>query len=373
MRIDANVMKPEERATFALRELYQQYGYRQFKMGKFEPYDFYVRNRDFISSDRVITFSDMSGRLMALKPDLTLSIAKNYRETPGCAEKVYYSENVYRISKSEGAYKEILQTGLECIGELDLCHVCEVTLLAAKSLGVLAEDYVLEVSHMGLIRAILAELEEDTRAELIRRIGEKNLHEIREICRRRAVGRDVAAAVELLVLTYGSYDKALPALSALCVNEEAEAAVSELGDVCRILERNGLAENINIDFSIVNDLQYYSGILFRGFIRGIPESVLSGGRYDKLMERMGKKAGAVGFALRLDALDAWERTEKPYDADVVFLYDEDDDIARVLQEAREIRQRGLSVLVERKLPPKLTYGKLVKIKEGKVTCLEDNA
>ncbi|MEE0741930.1 MAG: ATP phosphoribosyltransferase regulatory subunit [Emergencia sp.] len=373
MRIDKNAMKKEERATLALRGLYQQYGYKPFKMGKFEPYDLYVRNRDFISSDRVITFSDMNGRLMALKPDLTLSIVKNYREFPGCVEKVYYSENIYRASKSAKVYKEILQTGLECIGELDLYHICEVTLLAAKSLGVITEDYVLEVSHMGLIKGILNTVEEETRAELIKCIGEKNLHEIRDICRACRIEQGIAAALELLISTYGSYDKVLPALSALCVNKEAEEAVGELGDVCRILEVNGLADNINIDFSIVNDLNYYSGILFKGFIRGIPESILSGGRYDKLMERMGKSGGAIGFALYLDALDVLERKEKKYDVDVAFIYDRKDDIAEVLKAAKAIRETGKTVSVERTIPPKVTYEKMVKLEEGKVVCLEDNA
>ena len=97
------LLKREERAVFELRSLYQKYGYRQYKMGKFEEYDLYVRNKDFLVSDGIITFTDTNGRLMALKPDVTLSIIKNSTDAPGCLHKVYYNENVYRISGSRRA------------------------------------------------------------------------------------------------------------------------------------------------------------------------------------------------------------------------------------------------------------------------------
>lgn len=96
MKINKNTMKSDEKATFELRGLYEKYGYSRFKTGKFEEYELYVRNKDFIAADSIITFSDTNGKLMALKPDLTLSIVKNYRYIPGICGKVYYSENIYR-------------------------------------------------------------------------------------------------------------------------------------------------------------------------------------------------------------------------------------------------------------------------------------
>ena len=78
--MDETLLKREERAVFALRALYRRYGYLPFKMSKFEEYELYARNKDFLLSDRVITFTDLNGRLMALKPDVTLSILKNAEE-----------------------------------------------------------------------------------------------------------------------------------------------------------------------------------------------------------------------------------------------------------------------------------------------------
>lgn len=109
----SKILKSEERAVLALRSLYRKYGYMPYKMSKFEEYDLYVKNKDFLVSDSVITFNDMDGRLLALKPDVTLSIVKNTDDKPLCKTKLFYNENVYRVSGSTHAYKEIMQTGLE--------------------------------------------------------------------------------------------------------------------------------------------------------------------------------------------------------------------------------------------------------------------
>ena len=146
MIINQQVLKSEERVAFGLRELYHAYGYRQYKMSKFEEYDLYARNKDFLVSDHVIPFTDTDGKLMALKPDVTLSIVKNGKDAQGL-QKVYYDENVYRISGSSRSYREIMQTGLECIGEVDDCAIAEVLMLAIESLARIADDYVLEIGR----------------------------------------------------------------------------------------------------------------------------------------------------------------------------------------------------------------------------------
>ena len=132
MNISESVLKSDERVALRLRELYGAYGYGQYKMSKFEEYDLYAGNKDFLISDNVITFTDTNGKLMALKPDVTLSIVKNTKEGEGL-RKVYYDENVYRISGSSRSYREIMQTGLECIGEIDDYAITEVLMLAAES------------------------------------------------------------------------------------------------------------------------------------------------------------------------------------------------------------------------------------------------
>ena len=124
-----SVLSREERATFALRALYAGCGYSRYKMSKFEEYDLYARNKDFLVSDNIITFTDTDGRLLALKPDVTLSIVKNSRAAEGLT-KVFYNENVYRVSGSTKNFREIMQVGLECIGDVGSAEIGEVLSLA---------------------------------------------------------------------------------------------------------------------------------------------------------------------------------------------------------------------------------------------------
>ena len=76
--------------------------------------------------DRVITFTDLDGRLLALKPDVTLSIAKNAQVGPGGCGRYYYQENVYRPSQESHTFREISQMGLECIGAVDDAAAAQV-------------------------------------------------------------------------------------------------------------------------------------------------------------------------------------------------------------------------------------------------------
>ena len=142
-----------EETVSRLSALYESYGYMRFKMSKFEEYDTYVRNKSFLTSDNVITFTDTNGKLMAMKPDVTLSIVKSSKDEAGVTKKVYYNENVYRVSGDSHAFKEIMQSGLECIGDVGLYEISEVISIALESLKKIASAYVLDLSHLGIIAA----------------------------------------------------------------------------------------------------------------------------------------------------------------------------------------------------------------------------
>ena len=220
----------EEQAVFALRALYEQYGYAPYKMSKFEEYDLYVRNKDFLISDGIITFTDTDGKLMALKPDVTLSIIKNSKDRPGCVRKVYYNENVYRVSEDAHCFKEILQTGLECMGDIDEATLYEVLLLAAASLSEVGQRAVLDIAHRGVIEDLLTPLalSEEALTALYRCIREKNAHELSDVCTAYGVPTDTADTLRQVVGIYGNPADALPRLTALLGDSEALAQLARL-------------------------------------------------------------------------------------------------------------------------------------------------
>lgn len=357
----SGVLRPDEAAVFALRGIYEKYGYSRFKMSKFEEYDLYVKNKDFLVSEGVITFMDNDGRLLALKPDVTLSIVKNFVPEKGCVQKVYYNENVYRISEG-GSFKEIMQTGLECMGDIGLYDVAEVIMLAAKSLKSIDGKYILDISHLGVISAITeaAGLSKTAADDILRCIGQKNMHGIARICEENGVEKFLSDALNVVVTSYGSCEKVISSLRKIDAADIIKNPLDELEALFSLLKRMGADENVDIDFSIVNDMNYYSGIVFRGYIEGLPAGVLSGGEYANLLKKLGKKGGAIGFAVYLDMLERLSGTRNDYDVDVVIKY-ADGQENELADAVKQYEQKGLSVFCAKKIPQKLRYRELCSI------------
>ena len=197
------------------------------------------------------------------------------------------------------------QVGVECMGEVDSACVAEVLKLAAESLRLCSEEYVLEISHLGMLGAFVDAIASDgkMRDELLQCVTEKNLHGISRVC--REYGRDESAgeALRQLVSLYGSPKAVMPKIRALAEENGAADFAEELGRAAAAFAGSEAEGRIRIDFSASGDVKYYNGIAFKGFISGIPESVLSGGQYDRLMRRMGRRDRAVGFAVFLNKLE----------------------------------------------------------------------
>ena len=301
--IDENILKFEEQAVFAMRNLFVNRGYRPFKMSKFEEYDLYSKNKDFLVSDGVITFNDTNGKLLALKPDVTLSIIKNSKDT-GDLQKYYYNENVYRISESTHAYKEIMQTGLECIGKVTENEVKEVASLAIDCLKVVSPSCVLSLSHVGLTNALFEDysINGEQKAMVIRALTEKNAGDLKSL-----LNKEQFDCLKGLIHAFESVKETFEFLDKIAISKESKKLLGEFKYVCDSLCDLGYSENIAVDFSVTSPDGYYSGITFKGYINGIAQRVLSGGQYDNLMQKMGRKAGAIGFAVYLDGLERLDK------------------------------------------------------------------
>jgi len=361
-----NMLNGGDSVTASLGKLYRGFGYSRYKMSKFEEYDTYAKNKDFLISDRVITFTDVSGKLLAMKPDVTISIIKNTDDDLEKIHKMYYKENVYRVSPGSYGFKEIMQMGLECIGDVDSYSLCEVIILAAKSLDVISPHFYLDISHMGFVSAILSEAGFNSvqKADALCAIGEKNLPLLNSICTGIGLDENKTRAVLGLVNIYGKVEDVLDKLKGLCINEEAKKALYDIESLCEALKCTNLSDRVQIDFSVVNDMNYYNGLVFRGYIEGIPTGVLSGGQYDKLMEKMGKKSKAVGFALYLDLLERLDIAKKEYDADTIIVYDNRTAYSLVISEAQKQIETGKTVLCLKKVPADIRYKTKLDFTQG---------
>lgn len=304
MEISEQVMDSRERIGFRLRSLYHANGYHRYRMGKFEEYDLYARNKDFLFSESVITFMDTNGRLMALKPDVTLSMVKNVRDQ-GELQKFYYHENVYRVSSAADGFREQTQVGVECMGPVDTGCLGAVLKLAAESLSLISERYILEISHLDLLSAMIDAIapDDEARKRILQCAGEKNIHGIRQVCREAGIAQGAEEPLVRLLGLYGEPRKVLPKVRALAEEYGCGDEARQLSQLAAMFAGTGAENHLWIDFSASGDTRYYNGIAMKGFIDGVPDCVLSGGQYDSLMRRMGRKDRAVGFAVFLDRLD----------------------------------------------------------------------
>ena len=248
-----NILTDEEKYAQELRRLYASWGYSFYRMSRFEEYDFYAGKKDFLTSGAILTFTDLDGRLMALRPDVTLSIIKH--ADPG---KYYYYEKVYRPKSS--SYREIPQCGIECTitGDKGLEEVIRLALMSLQTVSE-GRKYVLDVADAGLAAQLIPP---DKTRIILQYLSEKNIHGLKEI---NAPEQIIALAEKT-----GVFDD-IPGL------EEYH-------------------DEIRTDYSAITSLSYYNGYVFKGYIDGIPEAVLSGGQYSV------DGVNGIGFAVYLDAV-----------------------------------------------------------------------
>jgi ATP phosphoribosyltransferase regulatory subunit len=277
-----------------LRSLYESLGYTRFSMRRFEEYALYLENKSFLKSESVLTFTNPDGKLMALKPDVTLSIVKHARPERRGVEKVYYKESVYRLAPTGGEFTEIDQMGVEALGALDACTVGEVVRLAVESLRAVGGAYVLEVSHMGFASGLMeaAGLPPEQKERFFELIRRKSAHELAAVAAREGVDAAYAAKIVELPELSGPFPAVLERAERLAVCDDMRSALTELKALYALLTAAGLGDRLQLDFSMLNDLDYYNGIVFQGYVQGAPRVVLSGGRYDHLMRASARRATA---------------------------------------------------------------------------------
>lgn len=283
-----------EKLLLSLRALWIEEGYSFFRMRNFEEYDFYAKNKDFLDSKSIISFRDIDGSLLALKPDVTLSLVKRSNEN-GKIEKKYYSESVYRVPPFSEYFKEITQTGLECLGPLKDDDIISVVSLANRSLKKVSSASILTISHMKVLDRLTEGLLEDEKKELLSLVSKKNISEI------KAFGEENERRKECALSFLSLIDGKKTNNELISILEEKKIEKIVIDELVNVIS---LDSSIVLDFSFSGAMGYYNGIVMKGYIEKLPTPILSGGEYDILLQRMGKKENkAIGFAFYLNELE----------------------------------------------------------------------
>lgn len=331
-----NFLEKKDQIALSLENMYNAFGYKKYNMNKFEEYSFYMENKSFLDDLRVIVFNDPNGKLMALKPDITMSIIKNCAKEQDKNHKIYYNESVFRIPKSDTEYKEIRQTGLEYVGEIDTYQTIEILNLACKSLEMLSEDYTLVLSNMGIILSVLdkMELQASQKNEVINFIKQKNMHDLERYIENNQI-KNTEILLDILKINHDA-KKGIKELSKIIKDNDCIKSMEQVIDT---LTKVQPSEKIKLDFSYIASTEYYNGLIFVGYIDGVATQTLSGGRYDKLVSKMGmENKSALGFAVDLT------QTNKILADNIIdtqeIKYSENDDIEKIIKNANKMFEDG---------------------------------
>ncbi len=282
-------------------------GYRGIETPTFEFFDVFSREVGTVPSRELYKFFDKEGNTLALRPDMTPSIARAvskyfHDETP--IRLCYMGNTFINYDKYQGRLKETTQLGAELMGEESVSadvELLSVLVEALKAAGL--EEFQVSVGQVEFFKALLKEAGIGSEAEesLRRLISDKNRFAAEELL----AGYELSPKLRetfLEMATLSGSAEALEKARALTDNPEALKALGRLEDIYRGLKEKGFEKYISFDLSMLSKYNYYTGIVFRAYSYGYGEPVAKGGRYDTLLSHFGRELPAVGFAIVVDQL-----------------------------------------------------------------------
>lgn len=321
-----------------LTHLFRSRGYAEIITPEVEFYDSFVTGGCAIPQEAMLKVIDRSGKICVMRPECTIPIARvaatKLKDSP-LPQRFYYNQNVYRSSSgNRGDKGERAQCGIELIGargvRADLEMIC-MAVDALRSCGL--KKFHIEIGHAGIYRALASEMKIDNEtAEQIRALIEgKSFAALRAFLADFS-DRPACAALNQLAYLFGGVE-VLDEAEALGSGEEG--TIAYLRTLHQLLTQAGYGEYIRFDLGLVHQIDYYTGVVFRGYVEGAGTAVLSGGRYDHLLESFGRPAQATGFAVDVDAVAACLPTAEMPVVDTIIHYD----LSRLADAIRKVDER----------------------------------
>ncbi|MBI5586894.1 MAG: ATP phosphoribosyltransferase regulatory subunit [Deltaproteobacteria bacterium] len=264
--------------------------------------------------ERVLKFIDPStGRVVALRPDITPQIARvvatRMKDYP-LPLRLCYNENVLRYEEpKEGKSREVLQIGAEYISRAASAEAdAEMITMAIEALTDLGlKSFKIDIGDVGFLRAILERLKvsPDERRLIKEAVAIKDTSGLEEIL--KDLGSKITADDKQILLNlttlYGE-EEVVKKASSFLTDPQTRSSIANLQKIVDIITEKGLKDFVTIDLGEVRGYDYYTGIIFEGFASGVGKPILSGGRYDTLLEKYGYPAAATGFAFDVENIVA---------------------------------------------------------------------
>jgi len=286
-----------------LTDIFLKHGYTEVVTPGLEFFDVFTFKSRYFAQESMYKLTDAKGRLMVLRPDSTMPIARlvatRLREEP-LPLKLFYNQSIFMVNpKNSGRDDEFAQSGIEIIGGDGTAADYEALVLAIQSLSVCGDEFRLEIGESSIFRLLVAELgiDSDEADNIQALIDTKNYPALSDVL--SAYSGDAAEALRALPTLFGGAE-VFEIAEKYMITPELKSKLSSLKKIYDALAGSGINE-IKVDLGLVHKNNYYTGIIFRGFVEGYGSPVLSGGRYDNLIGDFGRDVPAVGFAVNVDA------------------------------------------------------------------------
>ncbi|ALP05047.1 ATP phosphoribosyltransferase regulatory subunit [Clostridioides difficile] len=277
--------------------------YFQIEPQLFEEYDEFTTINNKIPEESMVKV--VNGKVMVLRADITTSIIKSLvpRWEDGLKLKLFYNSSIYKNKNTVGI-KEIRQIGCEYLGEASVEADREVVKLALKILEKYNNNFILEVGSSKYIHGLLEELNLNKNCEnqIKNLLYTKNTHELKVYIEELKIKREVKELLSNILSLQGNLYNVIEKSNKFYCNNKMKQALEELKQVNNLIEECNFLDKARFDLSMITMLDYYEGIMFRGYYPNSYKEILSGGRYDSLTKEYGKEIPAIGFTLSVDEL-----------------------------------------------------------------------
>lgn len=315
-----------------LHHTFRSFGYQDIQTPIFEFFDVFSKEIGTTPSKELYKFFDKEGNTLVLRPDFTPSIAR-------CAAKYFvdetlpvrfcYAGNTFtNTSNLQGKLKEVTQMGVELVGEPSVYADAEAIALVVESLlNTGMEKFQVSVGDVEYFRGLCREagLDEETESALRDFISEKNMFGAEELLVQSNVSANYTESLLKVNELFGGFD-VIETAKKLVNNPVSEEALKRLEKLYEVLKLYGVEKYISFDLGLLSKYHYYTGVIFKAYTYGIGDAIVKGGRYDNLLEKFGKKAPAIGFAIVVDdVLEALSRQNIAVDistTDTLIVYHE---------------------------------------------------
>lgn len=293
-----------------IKQRFSTFGYNEIFTSTFEDYDLYAKMNGTVNHQEMIKTIDNTGKVLVLRPDVTIpitqQIALNNKELKEDL-RYFYVLNVFRQTQETKDFRESTQAGVEYFGNPSPEADAEIIALAIQLLeDSQVSNYKIELGHAGFFKQLVTDmkLQKQDLAELKEYIQAKNVTEIEQLLTRLAVDSGIKEVVRSLPFLYGNPLDVITKAKELPLNNEMEKTLENIYAIYQSLEAYGVAEHVVIDLSLINHMDYYSDMIFQGFIGKVGKPILMGGRYNTLANQFDSNLPAIGFACDIDFLIA---------------------------------------------------------------------